>query len=128
MTLLGTFCGILVCASGHTFTYVDDQDPRQAADVAALVARHVPTVAGISMARPWQRFPGAINAIEWYPYSNYCAWANPFPPPAQAYILQRRFTWKGSRTGATWRQQRQLFRRAMKHHPYLIIFYDAQQG
>ena len=111
--------------------YIDDQDigvtgnMTPAALVAAQRARNpLPrlVIAGIPQGRPDCHHPGALNALEWYPF-----WGGRnqlgLPPPAEAYILQRHFAWPGQKP-PTLIQRVRFRRRVKRRYPgRILLFY-----
>ena len=104
--------------------YVDDEQSDQCAIVASDLARgwhHV--IAGDAPGQwPGDRCPGAINALEWYPYGGPMTGAPISPPRSSAYILQWSFKWPGS-PPPTALQRKRLLRAAEATHPKLILLY-----
>jgi hypothetical protein len=139
--ILGAFCAVAcVVAPWHAAVqpggaitmngvkigvYVDDQVPDQAAVVAADVARGEAVVAGVALCCPSEHFPGALSALEWYPFSHGRAWTRVQPPSAQAYIVQGRFRWPGDPMGATTAEQRRLWLRATASLPVMVLTYNG---
>ena len=64
---------------------------------------------------PCPHAPGIVNALEWYLPAQK-------PPPAQAYILQRKFHFPKDPAVPRWKQTR-LFHWALAHKPQFIIWY-----
>ena len=104
------------------YRYVDDTDPTQAADVLALREQGYTVIAGIAPASVGERFAGAINAQEWYPFGGGAPEIAP-PPPADAYIIQQGFSFSWPLGGVpTPVQQRELYVQTLSHHPrYLFV-------
>ncbi len=146
--ITGFFCAIALCAlsPGHVLVgnthdalgaspvyenlpafgveqvavYVDNEVPNQGAVVAKEQQAGWKVIAGIPQGEPQLAYPGAISALEWYPY-----WGGKYHlgglPPARAYILQDTFSWDG--VPPTRLQVRDLTWLARQQHPELILYY-----
>ena len=137
--ILGAFCA-LACAlapwhaavqpdgtvtmnGAKVGVYVDNETPNQQAVVAADVRAGEAVIAGVPPCCPNERFPGAIAAVEWYPFFNGAAMWPVSPPPAQAYIVQGHFRWPGDPHGASPVEQHQLWLDATANDPVLVLTY-----
>ncbi len=101
--------------------YVDNETPNRFRVAAEMVVQQTGlVVVGLYPdENPWRIVPGAICALEWYPYHGY----NILPvPKAPAYILQWRFANDGD-TPPTRTQGLRLMARAMRHRPRLLWLY-----
>lgn len=101
--------------------YVDNEDPTQAQDVSTYLSEGWLVVAGIPPYGPWPRFPGAINAREYYPVRS-PRQTRFRPPRARAYILQWRFAWPGH-LPPTARQRKALLHLVRLRNPLLVLLY-----
>lgn len=103
--------------------YVDNEVPDQCQVVATELKSYPLVIAGQAPGEPKHKCRGAINALEWYPYSWQGAGVAPLAiPSAPAYILQFRFHWPGQRA-PTALQRATLLKQALTHHPKLILWY-----
>lgn len=131
MTLIGSFCASpndsllawtpdgIFYAGRQIGVYVDDEVPDQAGVIGGLIGTWL-VVGGVPQGNPATRFPGAIAALEWYPFWKGSVYLP--PPPAMAYILQKTFAWPGSKP-PTAAQQAQLLKDALSHSPALVLWY-----
>lgn len=102
--------------------YVDNEVPEQCT-VVAIELKSYPLVIAGNAPSSTLRCPGAVNALEWYPYGWQGVGVAPLAiPSAPAYILQFRFHWPGQRA-PTPLQRATLLKQALTHHPKLVLWY-----
>jgi hypothetical protein len=105
--------------------YADDEDPTQAADVAEYRAEGSTLVLAGLASNFSPPVPGALSALEWYPWpmSVYDGALSAVPPAGYAaYILQGGFSWQAGYS-ATAAEIQQSYCGALAYHPQMIAFY-----
>jgi hypothetical protein len=105
--------------------YADDEDPTQSADVAQYRADGSALVLAGLANNNSPPVPGALSALEWYPWPT-SVWNGALsaaPTPGySAYILQAGFSFQ-SGYAATASQIQQSHCGALAYHPKMIAFY-----